>query len=190
MKQKYLIERAIICADGIEERVRIEMICPRFSDKKQRYKIKYDMVTKSIYIQDPNNAKASYRYNGIDFERLMFETKPTRAKIIILTQEELEAEKLELEQYNARMKELKTFTFKEFLGTTHTIEDVIIEYSGFNYIMTPSIPSMFDVSMKKGKSGNVILKCVNSDSKLERTVNLKDIEVLIRNGEATASKKE
>lgn len=179
MKPRNRIEEAIEVAKGNVERVRIEMICPRFSSNKLSYRIKYDVDRQSIYVLDPHNENFSYRYNVSEFEHWK------NINVIVLTEEDLKEELAAIEKQKEKMKELKTFTFKDFIGNDNTIEDVIVCYENVEYTLRPVFPSMFDASMKKGTSGKIHM----NDGEVEHTSNLGEIQELVRNGEATVKLK-
>ncbi len=180
MKPRNSIETAIEAANGRVERVRIEMICPRFSEQMQKYKIDYDAKIQSIYIISPQNSNCSYRYNVLDFERFMNK----RAKIIVLSQEEFEAEVSQEQEKNAMLKKLRNFTFKSFLEENglQSIEELNIEYKDTCYTLRPVKPEYFDIGMKKGSIGKVYME---SEEKPTFEMNLTEVADLVKDGLAT-----
>ena len=91
---------------------------------------------------------------------------------------ELQKEIDAMKEKEERLKRLQKFTFKDFLNDNglSSIEDVVIQYKGIEYMLKPAMPMLFDVEMKKGTSGKVYM--ISEGQKLD--MNLKDIAELIK----------
>lgn len=181
MNPRNIIEEAIKEANNDTTRVRVEMICPKFSFDKTVYKIKYDANSEAVYILDPCNSNSAYRFDMRDFEKLDVNVK-------VLSKDELQKEIDAIKAKEERLKQLQTFTFKDFLKDNglSSIEDVVVQYKGVEYMLKPAMPMLFDVEMKKGTSGKVYM--ISEEQRLE--TNLKDLAELIKEESAFVRVKE
>lgn len=160
-KIESLIMHAEVGAGDDMTRVRIRMVCEKFSDECIDYPFEYVPNIESVLIKDKSGI--SYRYSISDFvKKIDNET----AEIVVLP------------------KKNPDFNFKKYFADYEkTVYDIKIVIAGVWYYVRPESPTLFDPACKPGCRCSVILTDLYNPENV-KIKNFKEIEEMVRLGEA------
>ena len=165
-KIESLIMHAEVGAGDDMTRVRIRMVCEKFSDECIDYPFEYISDIKSILIKDKSGI--SYRYSIGDF---MKKIDNGIADIVALPKKNPE------------------FNFKKyFIDNGLTVYDIKIAIAGTWYNVKPESPTLFDPACRPGCRCSVILTDVCNPENV-KIKNFKEIEEMVKLGEVIVKNK-